>query len=114
MTQAENYFLLYDTGNKRQALRLIESESVSEIHSDRTSAVTYIFADDSAVCYDCEADVFVYLSPDAVRVKHGVTPLARRSLAELDTVLDEIADRNPVAYAELVGLIESLVSKAKS
>ena len=46
--------------------------------------------------------------------KVKVVPLVKRSLSELDTVLDEIADRNPVAYAELIGMIESLVSKAKA
>ena len=46
--------------------------------------------------------------------KAKVIPLVKRSLAELDTVIDEIADRNPVAYAELIGMVESLVNKVKA
>ena len=114
MTQAENYFRIFESGNKRGAMQSVRDNSVSEIHHRQYGAVTYVFADDSAVRREIECDAFVCLSAESVRVKHGVTPLARRSLAELDTVLDEIADRNPVAYAELVGLIESLVSKAKA
>ena len=33
-------------------------------------------------------------------------PLAKRSLAELDTVLDEIVQRNPEWYKEILQLVE--------
>jgi hypothetical protein len=33
-------------------------------------------------------------------------PLAKRSLAELDTVLDEIIQRNPEWYKEILQLVE--------
>ena len=33
-------------------------------------------------------------------------PLVKRSLAELDTVLDEIIQRNPEWYKEIIQLIE--------
>ena len=33
-------------------------------------------------------------------------PLAKRSLAELDTVLDEIVERNPEWYKEILQLVE--------
>ena len=35
-------------------------------------------------------------------------PLAKRSLAELDTVLDEIIQRNPEWYKEILQLVEEL------
>jgi len=35
-------------------------------------------------------------------------PLAKRSLAELDTVLDEIVQRNPKWYKEIQQLVEKL------
>ena len=35
-------------------------------------------------------------------------PLAKRSLAELDTVLDEIVQRNPEWYKEILQLVEEL------
>ena len=38
-------------------------------------------------------------------------PLAKRSLAELDTVLDEIVERNPAWYAEIQQLIAELKSR---
>jgi hypothetical protein len=33
-------------------------------------------------------------------------PLAKRSLAELDTVIDEIVQRNPEWYKEILQLVE--------
>ena len=38
-------------------------------------------------------------------------PLAKRSLAELDTVVDEIVQRNPVWYKEIQQLIAELKSR---
>ena len=38
-------------------------------------------------------------------------PLAKRSLAELDTVLDEIVQRNPQWYKEIQQLVEELKLK---
>ena len=38
-------------------------------------------------------------------------PLAKRSLAELDTVLDEIVQRNPEWYKEIQKLVEELKSR---
>ena len=35
-------------------------------------------------------------------------PLAKRSLAELDTVLDEIVQRNPEWYKEIQQLVKEL------
>ena len=35
-------------------------------------------------------------------------PLTKRSLAELDTVLDEIVQRNPAWYKEIQQLVEEL------
>jgi hypothetical protein len=35
-------------------------------------------------------------------------PLAKRSLVELDTVLDEIVQRNPQWYKEIQQLVEKL------
>ena len=35
-------------------------------------------------------------------------PLAKRSLAELDTVLDEIVQRNPAWYKEIQQLVKEL------
>lgn len=35
-------------------------------------------------------------------------PLTKRSLAELDTVLDEIVQRNPNWYKEIQQLVEAL------
>ena len=35
-------------------------------------------------------------------------PLVKRSLAELDTVLDEIIQRNPEWYKEILQLVEEL------
>ena len=35
-------------------------------------------------------------------------PLTKRSLAELDTVLDEIVQRNPNWYKEIQQLVETL------
>ena len=35
-------------------------------------------------------------------------PLAKRSLAELDTVVDEIVQRNPAWYKEIQQLVEEL------
>jgi len=35
-------------------------------------------------------------------------PLTKRSLAELDTVLDEIVQRNPDWYKEIQQLVEAL------
>ncbi len=37
-----------------------------------------------------------------------IDPLAKRSLAELDTVLDEIVQRNPAWYKEIQQLITEL------
>ena len=37
-----------------------------------------------------------------------IDPLAKRSLAELDTVLDEITQRNPDWYKEIQQLVEEL------
>ena len=38
-------------------------------------------------------------------------PLAKRSLAELDTVLDEIVQRNPAWYKEIQQLVAELKSR---
>jgi hypothetical protein len=38
-------------------------------------------------------------------------PLTKRSLAELDTVLDEIVQRNPAWYKEIQQLVEELKLK---
>ena len=38
-------------------------------------------------------------------------PLTKRSLAELDTVLDEIVQRNPEWYKEIQQLVEKLKLK---
>jgi hypothetical protein len=38
-------------------------------------------------------------------------PLAKRSLAELDTVLDEIVQHNPAWYKEIQQLVEELKLK---
>jgi hypothetical protein len=38
-------------------------------------------------------------------------PLAKRSLAELDTVVDEIVQRNPEWYKEIQLLVEELKLK---
>ena len=38
-------------------------------------------------------------------------PLVKRSLAELDTVLDEIVQRNPAWYKEIQQLVEELKLK---
>ena len=38
-------------------------------------------------------------------------PLAKRSLAELDTVLDEIVQRNPEWYKEIQQLVKELKLK---
>jgi hypothetical protein len=38
-------------------------------------------------------------------------PLTKRSLAELDIVLDEIVERNPAWYAEIQQLIAELKSR---
>ena len=38
-------------------------------------------------------------------------PLAKRSLAELDTVVDEIVQRNPAWYKEIQQLVKELKSK---
>jgi len=38
-------------------------------------------------------------------------PLVKRSLAELDTVLDEITQRNPVWYKEIQQLVAELKSR---
>ena len=38
-------------------------------------------------------------------------PLAKRSLAELDTVVDEIVQRNPAWYKEIQQLIAELKSR---
>jgi hypothetical protein len=35
-------------------------------------------------------------------------PLTKRSLAELDTVIEEIVERNPAWYAEIQQLVEEL------
>lgn len=35
-------------------------------------------------------------------------PLTKRSLSELDTVLDEIVQRNPEWYKEILELVEEL------
>jgi hypothetical protein len=35
-------------------------------------------------------------------------PLAKRSLAELDTVIEEIVQRNPEWYKEILQLVEEL------
>ena len=35
-------------------------------------------------------------------------PLAKRSLAELDTVIEEIVERNPEWYEEIQQLVEEL------
>ena len=35
-------------------------------------------------------------------------PLAKRSLAELDTVIDEIVQRNPAWYKEIQQLVKEL------
>ena len=41
-------------------------------------------------------------------------PLAKRSLAELDTVLDEIVQRNPEWYKEIQQLVEELKLKKQN
>jgi hypothetical protein len=41
-------------------------------------------------------------------------PLAKRSLAELDTVLDEIVQRNPKWYKEIQLLVEELKLKQQN
>ena len=38
-------------------------------------------------------------------------PLTKRSLAELDTVLDEIVQRNPAWYKEIQQLVAELKSR---
>jgi len=38
-------------------------------------------------------------------------PLVKRSLAELDTVLDEIVQRNPAWYKEIQQLVAELKSR---
>ena len=38
-------------------------------------------------------------------------PLAKRSLAELDTVVDEIVERNPAWYKEIQQLVAELKSR---
>ena len=38
-------------------------------------------------------------------------PLTKRSLAELDTVLDEIVERNPAWYKEIAQLVAELKSR---
>ena len=38
-------------------------------------------------------------------------PLAKRSLAELDTVVDEIVQRNPAWYKEIQQLVKELKLK---
>jgi hypothetical protein len=38
-------------------------------------------------------------------------PVVKRSLAELDTVVDEIVERNPVWYKEIQQLIAELKSR---
>jgi hypothetical protein len=38
-------------------------------------------------------------------------PLTKRSLAELDTVIEEIVERNPAWYAEIQQLIAELKSR---
>jgi len=38
-------------------------------------------------------------------------PLVKRSLAELDTVLDEIVERNPAWYKEIQQLVAELKSR---
>ena len=40
-----------------------------------------------------------------------INPLAKRSLAELDTVLDEIVERNPAWYKEIQQLVAELKSR---
>ena len=41
-------------------------------------------------------------------------PLAKRSLLELDTVLDEIVQRNPEWYKEIQQLVEELKLKQQN
>ena len=41
-------------------------------------------------------------------------PLAKRSLAELDTVVDEIVQRNPEWYKEIQLLVEELKLKQQN
>jgi hypothetical protein len=41
-------------------------------------------------------------------------PLAKRSLAELDTVLDEIVERNPTWYKEIQQLVAELKSRKQN
>ena len=41
-------------------------------------------------------------------------PLTKRSLAELDTVLDEIVRRNPTWYAEIQQLVAELKSRKQN
>ena len=41
-------------------------------------------------------------------------PLAKRNLAELDTVLDEITQRNPAWYAEIQQLVAELKSRKQN
>ena len=41
-------------------------------------------------------------------------PLAKRSLAELDTVLEEIVERNPKWYKEIQQLVTELKSRKQN
>jgi hypothetical protein len=41
-------------------------------------------------------------------------PLTKRSLAELDTVVDEIVERNPAWYAEIQQLVAELKSRKQN
>ena len=49
MTQAQNYVILFDGGNKDQARELAENMSVSELQDWENESTVFIFEDGSAV-----------------------------------------------------------------